>query len=245
MPRHLLTAASLSTSPLVHAIADLCIIAFYYLLRVGEYTQHPPRALRRTTPFCLQDITLWQASSRLEPANLPLHVLLRTTTAASLRLRNQKTGVRNSVIHHAATHLEDCPVAAILRRIVHLRSHHASPSTHIATYYSAGTSSTNIVTSGQISSALKLAVVAGDLPNHGFVPAAVSSHSLRSGGAMALYLQGVPASTIQKMGRWSSDVFLTYIQAQIAGLTGPLAQIMSQSLPFHNLLGPHLSTDQK
>ena len=38
------------------AIANLCIIAFYYLLRVGEYTYHKPSDTRRSEQFRIKDI---------------------------------------------------------------------------------------------------------------------------------------------------------------------------------------------
>ena len=37
---HVLDAASLSTNPKVLATVDLILIAFYFLLRVGEYMAH-------------------------------------------------------------------------------------------------------------------------------------------------------------------------------------------------------------
>jgi hypothetical protein len=40
----------------------------------------------------------------------------------------------------------------------------------------------------------------------------VGGHSLRSGGATALALSGVPDNVIQGMGRWSSDSFKIYIR---------------------------------
>ena len=40
----------------------------------------------------------------------------------------------------------------------------------------------------------------------------VAGHSLRSGGATALALAGVPLARIQIIGRWSSEAFLIYIR---------------------------------
>nr|VWP00839.1 Cysteine protease [Ganoderma boninense] len=45
-----------------------------------------------------------------------------------------------------------------------------------------------------------------------FFPADVSGHSMRSGGATALAVAGVPASSIQAIGRWSSDAWQLYIR---------------------------------
>ena len=62
----LLTAKDQETQ----AIADLSIIAFYYLLRVGEYTRHRVKDKKRTKQFRVKDIELWCNDQLLDP-NLP------------------------------------------------------------------------------------------------------------------------------------------------------------------------------
>jgi hypothetical protein len=66
----------------------------------------------------------------------------------------------------------------------------------------------------------------------------VSSHSLRAGGATALHLSGCDAKTIQILGRWSSDTFLTYIHHQIAAFSLGLSTRMATNIPFHNTHTP-------
>ena len=55
----------------------------------------------------------------------------------------------------------------------------------------------------------------------------IGAHSLRASGAMALKLNGYDKETIMKIGRWSSDTFLTYIHSQIAALTMGVAAMIS------------------
>jgi len=43
-------------------------------------------------------------------------------------------------------------------------------------------------------------------------PPEYADHSLRSGGATALAIAGVPADRIQAIGRWSSNTFQIYIR---------------------------------
>lgn len=45
-----------------------------------------------------------------------------------------------------------------------------------------------------------------------FFPDNVAGHSLRSGGATALAISGIPDSRIQALGRWTSDAFQMYIR---------------------------------
>lgn len=70
-------------------VGDFCLITFYYLLRVDEYTYHNLSEKRRTQQFCLRDVTLWYYNHRLDPA-LPEKYLLKMCTAAPLNISNQK-----------------------------------------------------------------------------------------------------------------------------------------------------------
>ncbi|KAG7349649.1 hypothetical protein IV203_012246 [Nitzschia inconspicua] len=98
-------------NPRYQAIHDLCTIAWFYLLRVGEYTQTSQSARRRTIQFRLEDVTLWNHTQVLR-STLPLQILLSQCTAATLRISNQKNGRRNQVIHQEATRDVTCPIAA-------------------------------------------------------------------------------------------------------------------------------------
>ena len=53
--------------------------------------------------------------------------------------------------------------------------------------------------------------------SEGFNPADFTSHSLRAGGASAMYHNGFSAEEIQRRGRWVSDVWKVYIQGNSEG----------------------------
>jgi len=215
-------------------ISDLCTIAFFYLLRVGEYTYSDPKKRRRTTQFRLKDIRLWSNNTIL-PHTLPLPVLLQQCTAATLTLDNQKNGKRGAVIHHEATPSPICPVKAIIRRVKHITAHAThTPSTIIGTHFSTKHPSGYTVNSRQITSTLRKAAKALHLDRQGIPAELISSHSLRAGGATALHLNGFDTKTIQILGRWSSDTFLTYIHHQIAAFSAGLSTAMATNIPFHN-----------
>ncbi|MHA7856420.1 hypothetical protein [Marinobacter shengliensis] len=63
----------------------------------------------------------------------------------------------------------------------------------------------------------------------------VSPHSIRASGAMALQLNSADVLTIKKMGRWSSDTFLTYIHSQISSLSAGLSELMTRHHDFANV----------
>ena len=50
---------------------------------------------------------------------------------------------------------------------------------------------------------------------------------------MALKLAGYDDITIKKLGRWSSDTYLQYIQSQIGNLTAGVAMDMARDLRLH------------
>ena len=79
------------------------------------------------------------------------------------------------------------------------------------------------------------------LEANGISEHSVSSHSIRAGGAMALHLAGVHSHVIQKMGRWSSNTFLTYIHSQISNTSAGLSTLMGSSREFINIARPFSS----
>jgi hypothetical protein len=52
-------------SPHLEAVADLVTIAFFYLLRVGEYTSQSSPRNKRTIPLRQCDVKLWQRGTSL------------------------------------------------------------------------------------------------------------------------------------------------------------------------------------
>ena len=92
--------ATLGTLPdataLDQAIGDLTLVAFYYLLRVGEYTSKASKAYtKQTIQFRLCDITFFKNNSagRLRQLSRLAPILdILATNSATLRLENQKNG---------------------------------------------------------------------------------------------------------------------------------------------------------
>jgi integrase len=110
----------------------------------------------------------------------------------------------------------------------------------ISAYYTNGTC--HHVYSSHINHAVKHAAAQVGLPAKGYNLKDVSSHSLRAGGAMALKLHGCDRDTIKKLGRWSSDTFLTYIHEQISAFTTGLSTLMATPISFHNMMPAHTTT---
>ena len=74
----------------------------------------------------------------------------------------------------------------------------------------------------------------------GFHTHKIGSHSLRSGGAMALHQAHVHDSTIKIIGRWRSDAFLIYLQGQVATFTKRISKAMASVCWFtHQVPTPY------
>jgi Phage integrase family len=224
--------------PKSEATADLINIAFYYLLRVGEYTK--PRSTKTNTiPFRVQDITFRRANGTLIPNTSPLATLL-TAAEATIRMPNQKNGVKGQCIHQECTGSQHSPVKSLARRVHNILSNQGTPTTNIFCYTSPLNVGWNSITAQHINTTLKQAAGEIGLYQLGYTEADVSSHSLRAGGAMAMHLNGVDANTIRKMGRWKSDTFLMYIHEQISAFATGVSIKMSTAIQFRHIAGPTL-----
>jgi hypothetical protein len=220
---------------------DMATIAFYFLLRVGEYTGHAKKSNRRTKQFRACDIIFYDQSDTILPNTSTLATLYTATTAV-MRITNQKNGTRGSRISHTTSGTKACPVRALARRVHYIMSHPNCTETNIiSTYYSPHTKSARPLQSGDINTLIKTTVSILGLDKKGFPPSAVSSHSLRAGGAMAMHLNHIDRDKIRKQGRWSSDTFLMYIHEQISAFSTGLAMKMSTEIGWHNIDGPTLT----
>jgi hypothetical protein len=189
------------------AVVDMVIVAFFYLLRPGEYTG----TSSNTTPFRLQDVQLFLGRDRIAPAlyDAPISDL---ADFATLEFTTQKNGVRGEVIGLGCTGDYFSPVKALQRRIRHLLEHNAPPDTPLASYFADG--KWYRISPPQITTALRSAVATFDPNALGFNPQDVSARSLRAAGAMALLCAHVDTDIIRLVGRWRSDEMLRYLHVQ-------------------------------
>ena len=236
---HCYDAAIKSIDPLAQATGQLTIIAFYYLLRVGEYTQ--PRTVTlngeklratRTVQFSVDDVGFWKDNHQL-PKHSPLEKLL-TADSATLQISNQKNGRMGESIHQWAINTHLCPVKALARRVHHILNNGGSPDSLICEYFNDEGQQFS-VTSQHIIKMVRTACKQLHLDKQGIDPDLIGAHSLRAGGAMALALAGFESTVIMKMGRWTSLTFQMYIHNQIAHLSKNISEKMSTDLPFMNI----------
>jgi hypothetical protein len=153
-----------------HAIGDLTMIEFYYLLRIGEYTTKGTwNNSKQTEEFKLGDIMFFRKDAQGNLRCLPhdAHAdLIESADGATMKLDNQKNGWKGVCVYQQANGDPiNCPVRALGPRYVHLRSHGATDRTILSAYYYG--SKRFDVMAEHISAALKLAARALEYPTKG------------------------------------------------------------------------------
>ena len=223
---------------------DLIVIAFYFLLRVGEYTcshrNSQPEYTKRTVNFRLCDVVFFKRDSegRLRPLPARCNPQDRlTANGATLRLTNQKNGWKNVCIHQQKNNRGRFNPVEVMARIVNeLHSWNAPGDTFLSAFKNEKTGKIQHVIADDVTKMLKEAAAKREYPELRGCPIdRINTHSLRSGGANALSLAGFSDYQIQKMGRWSKQVFKEYISDQLSNFTDGMSEKMSRSYNFVNI----------
>ena len=217
-------------NPHLEAVADLVIIAFFYLLRVGEYTTASNKKAKRTIALRDCDVRLWR-KGQVIPHSAGRACLLMADSA-TICIAHTKNGTKGAVVHHECGIGPICPVAALARRIANMQGGPTTGSLSLV-YHPSGR--VTRVSDWDIGIAVRWGATYDRLLTRGYTLQRISSHSLRAGGAMTMKLNGASDSTIMQVGRWMSLTYLTYTHSQIGSLTAGLAVKMSTAFTFQNV----------
>jgi hypothetical protein len=207
--RYIMAQAHLAQDPVNMALADMICLAFFFLLRPGEYTG----TASETQPFAVQDVELYLGDLKLNKATATTDQLL-AATFVTLEFTTQKNSVRGEIIGLGRSgDATFCPVRAAARRILHLRQAGAPATQPLASYQHPVTQRLRRITPQELTHILRLAAqLLG--PQYGFLPKDISARSLRASGAMALLCANVDTDRIRLIGRWRSDEMLRYLHVQ-------------------------------
>jgi hypothetical protein len=241
LPEHITTIGlRKGASQLAQAVGDLVLIAFYFLLRVGEYTTKgkADKKTKQTDQFKMGDVTFFKKDKRGRLLKLPNNATdedILTANGVTLHLGNQKNGWKNVCLHHHANGDADlCPAKAVGRLYIRIRKGGGKSATYLSSYYTED--GRKDVTNQNISDALKTAARSLDYELlKGISPDDVDSHSLRGGGAQSLFLNGYSDTQIQKMGRWRGETFKEYIREQLNSFSEGMSRSMKKCFNFVNV----------
>ena len=207
--------ATAANDPCSLAAADLMWLAFFFLLRPGEFCDAGPTS----HPFCGHDVLLWYHDVPLDTLSAtPAHLL--QATFVSLTFRQQKNGTKNEKVGHGCTPSPlSCPVRSVVRRILHIRSNGGTLATPLCCYGP----TLRPLKSSAISTLLHQASLAS--PTHAS-PAPFAAKALRATGATALLNQNIVGDKIKLLGRWKSDAMLRYLHLQAHHLMQDYSTLM-------------------
>ena len=225
----------------VATTGDCLLLAYFFLLRPGEYSGAP-----RTTAddlFRFQDVGIMIGHRRLNPLTCLSSELL-ASTFVTLTFTTQKNGVRGETIGHGRSgHPTLCPVQAIVRRILQLRAAGALPTTPINAFRPTPTACWQFVLASDVTALIRQAVgLLPDLDANDF-----SARCTRAGGAMALLCGGIGADRLRLIGRWRSDEVYRYLHVQAQPIMAGVAATMLRggdfrlNLPPSSINGPPFS----
>lgn len=213
-------------------IANLVTTAYFFLLCVGEYTPTTPRKgqKKRTIPLRKKDITFW-SNNHVLPNSAPLHELL-AADGVTINLVNQKNGHKNTQLYHSHSEDEEFSPTVSLAQLVPLLRDRPDD-TYLGTFQDGA--KWRQISNRDVIKAVRYGAIKDDLTSRGFDLNRIGTHSLHSGGATRLKLEGRDDSLIMLLGRWSGKTFLHYIQSQFTQISAGVLAMMAPSLQLNRI----------
>ena len=223
----------LAETPWDVAATHLLIGAIFFAMRSCEYLKTSSQESNKRTKILRVNSILFKKNGRILPHDDPD---LHDADIVRIKFEFQKNDRRDVCIHMFRT---NDPVlnpvaawAATIRRVLTIPS--ATTESEVCLFSSNGDTVTKI-TSDQVRAKLRAIVELIGMEELGFQKDDIGLHSIRSGGAMAMFLSGTAVIIIMRIGRWSSEAFLEYIREQIESFTAGVSQRMLEYEAFFNL----------
>ena len=216
------------TDPGLIAFHQLTIFAFFFAMQSCEYLK--TKGERRTNPLRMEHL-VFRKDNKIVPHDEPNLELADTIT---ITFEYQKRDLRNDTVTQSRSGKPlICPVRAAAAVIQRLLKMGGKPNTHLYQYADAKGKWKHL-TSDKAVKHLRNYIATVD-ESWGLPKKSVGTHSLRSSGAMAMYLNGIPVYTIMLLGRWSSDAFLRYIRRSATEFSNNVARKMTQKTVYHHV----------
>ena len=220
-------------SPVHEHTADLAVGGFFFAMRACEFCRTEKKGRTKTIEMC--DITFRDKSKRVVPKTS--HDLEKRAHYVTIRFVFQKNKERTDRRTQGRSRRYLCPVRAwarVCRRVI-TTCKKVNASTQVCQL---GDSKGRIthVTSSRVRDLLRLTCNRfSKEKGYGIDEHELGTRSIRSGAAMALFLQDHSVEKIKILGRWSSDAFLVYIRPQVLEWTNIMARDMASNKDFRDL----------
>lgn len=222
--------------PVAQACAQLIIGAFFFAMRSCEYSKTTSPGESKTTKILTVGNIRFFKESRVISHSDP-HLPEADIVAITFESQKNKDKFKTICMHRSNRSVL-CPVRAWAAVVQRVRSYKDSKDNSQVNLVMNKTGKLSYISSTQIRTKLRAAAATIGAQELGFEVKEIGCHSLRSGSAMAMYIGGVPVTTIQLIGQWKSDAFLRYIREQVDCFTLNVSSMMTKTDSFFTIPDP-------
>jgi hypothetical protein len=218
------------------AVSLLVIGALFFAMRSCEYLKTAAEEKKRTKIIRIGNITFKKGNKIIDHSDPELS----SSDLVRIRFVFQKNDKRDVCIHmFRSGDKELCPVIAWAHTIQRVRKiQGVTDNTEVCMFQEKITSPPTLIQADHVRIKLRSIVELIGKEILGFDKDDVGLHSIRAGGAMAMFLSGTSVIVIQRVGRWSSEAFLEYIREQVESFTLDVSRNMLKYEEFLNLQNP-------
>ena len=222
----------LATSERDIAVTWLLIGAIFFAMRSCEYLKTASEESKRTKIIRVGNL-VFKKGNRILNHNDPN---LDKADLVRVRFVFQKNDKRDVQVHMFRSG-DDllCPVIAWAKTVQRVRKIPSSSDNSEVCLFLDSRNKLHLFQSSHVRSKLRAIITVIGKEILGFDKDDIGLHSIRSGGAMAMFLAGVSVIVIQRVGRWSSEAFLEYIRDQVESFTLDVSKNMLRFEEFLNL----------
>ena len=224
----------LATGPWAIAATWLLIGAIFFAMRSCEYLEtSSSESNKRTKILRMRNIVFKKKQGGVTPHSSPL---LMEADMVVITFEYQKNDHRDVQVHMFRT--DDPvlnPVVAWAKTVQRVWSYPGTTEDTTVCRFMKPDGTLSSIHSNQVRDWLRTKVELIGEEVLGFTKDDIGLHSIRSGGAMAVFLSKTSTIIIQRIGRWSSEAFLEYIREQVESFTVDVAQNMLAFEFFFNL----------
>mmetsp|Transcript_62073 Transcript_62073/g.183434 ORF Transcript_62073/g.183434 Transcript_62073/m.183434 type:complete len:231 (+) Transcript_62073:231-923(+) len=179
------------------AIANLCILAFFFLLWTGENSAGGRDTC--STPFCLWDVNFHRGERRYHAHRRSItDAYIDATDFIGLRFDDHKNAIKGEQMGHGRFFADAILVAVISNHMKYLRFHRASADVPLCAALEG--ERWRSVQLPEIMAALQAAACT-IRHCHGVTPNDISTRSMRSVKTMALFLAGIRGECVKILER--------------------------------------------
>ena len=222
----------LSTSEREQAVSWLLIGAIFFAMRSCEYLRTSSEDKKRTKIVRIGHVIFKKGTSIVNHSD----PTLRSSDLVRIKFVFQKNDRRDVCIHMFRSGDPIlCPVIAWANTVQRIRKiPNTTDDSEVCLFYN-NNQKIEHINAHHVRSRLRAIVILLREDKLGFNKDDIGLHSIRSGGAMAMFLSGTSVIIIMRVGRWSSEAFLEYIRDQIESFTAGVSQKMLNVEEFFNL----------